>query len=155
MVVPTLEKVLLALLPRAVMAVMHTTMISANMTAYSTAVGPSSERTNRPSERAKRASMTSPSGPKKIGNETRGDQHRRPHGRATSWSAGSAHGEAERDQGRPRGGPLHSVTWRSLAAIAARTHGFASHPYGWFALVVDPHWALSVSANEQWRGHTQ
>src|SRR5258708_37345016 len=42
MVVPTLEKVLLALLPRAVMAVMHTTMIRASMTAYSTAVGPSS-----------------------------------------------------------------------------------------------------------------
>jgi len=34
--------VLLALLPKAVMAVMHTTMINANMTAYSTAVGPSS-----------------------------------------------------------------------------------------------------------------
>src|SRR6266511_5428422 len=42
MVVPTLVKVLLALLPRAVMAVMHTTMIRASMTAYSTAVGPSS-----------------------------------------------------------------------------------------------------------------
>src|SRR3954469_13386373 len=40
--VATLENVLFALLPRAVMAVMHTTMISASMTAYSTAVGPSS-----------------------------------------------------------------------------------------------------------------
>jgi hypothetical protein len=35
-------KVLLALVPITVIAVMHTTMISANMTAYSTAVGPSS-----------------------------------------------------------------------------------------------------------------
>src|SRR5207245_191937 len=42
MVLLTLEKVLLALLPRAVMATMHTTMMRANMTAYSTAVGPSS-----------------------------------------------------------------------------------------------------------------
>src|SRR6267378_1144793 len=38
----TLENVLLALVPRAVMAVMHTTIIRASMTAYSTAVGPSS-----------------------------------------------------------------------------------------------------------------
>jgi hypothetical protein len=38
----TVVKVLLALLPRAVMAVMQTTTIRANMTAYSTAVGPSS-----------------------------------------------------------------------------------------------------------------
>src|SRR5687767_6995841 len=42
MVPETLEKVLLALVPRAVIAVMHTTMIRASMTAYSTAVGPSS-----------------------------------------------------------------------------------------------------------------
>src|SRR5256885_2334885 len=39
---PTEEKVWLALVPMAVMAAMHTTMISASMTAYSTAVGPSS-----------------------------------------------------------------------------------------------------------------
>src|SRR5436190_509838 len=39
---PTDEKVALALVPIAVMAAMHTTMISASMTAYSTAVGPSS-----------------------------------------------------------------------------------------------------------------
>src|SRR5919202_6772270 len=38
----TVVKVLLALVPRAVIAVMHTTMISASITAYSTAVGPSS-----------------------------------------------------------------------------------------------------------------
>jgi hypothetical protein len=42
MVLLTLVKVLLALVPKAVMAVMHTTMIRASMTAYSTAVGPSS-----------------------------------------------------------------------------------------------------------------
>src|SRR2546421_189438 len=42
MVLPTEEKVLLAVEPRVVMAVMHTTMIRANITAYSTAVGPSS-----------------------------------------------------------------------------------------------------------------
>src|SRR5205823_2308821 len=39
---PTVVKVLLAFLPSVVMAVMHTTMISASITAYSTAVGPSS-----------------------------------------------------------------------------------------------------------------
>src|SRR5438067_5389075 len=38
----TVVKVWLALVPRAVMAAMHTTMIKASMTAYSTAVGPSS-----------------------------------------------------------------------------------------------------------------
>src|SRR5215467_6057607 len=42
MAVPTVVKVLLALVPRAVMATMHTTIIRANITAYSTAVGPSS-----------------------------------------------------------------------------------------------------------------
>src|SRR5256885_2151040 len=42
MVLLTLSNVLLALVPRAVIAVMQTTMMSANMTAYSTAVGPSS-----------------------------------------------------------------------------------------------------------------
>src|SRR5688500_10098759 len=39
---PTNEKVLLALDPRVVMAAMHTTTIRASITAYSTAVGPSS-----------------------------------------------------------------------------------------------------------------
>src|SRR5205085_1022541 len=39
---PTKLKVLLALEPRVVMAAMHTTTISASITAYSTAVGPSS-----------------------------------------------------------------------------------------------------------------
>ena len=33
-------------------------------------------------------------------------------------------------------GPHHSVAWRSVPA-GTRTHGFASHPYGWFAFVVD------------------
>src|SRR6478752_2688003 len=42
----TLENVLLAFDPRVVMAAMHTTMIRASMTAYSTAVGPSSFFTN-------------------------------------------------------------------------------------------------------------
>ena len=46
MAVPTLVNVLLAFLPSVVMAVMHTTMIRASMTAYSTAVGPSSRFTN-------------------------------------------------------------------------------------------------------------
>src|SRR5207247_1429962 len=42
----TLLKVLLTLEPRAVMEVMHTTTIRASITAYSTAVGPSSLRKN-------------------------------------------------------------------------------------------------------------
>src|SRR5438270_66982 len=42
MVVPTLVNVALALLPSVVIAAMQTTMIRASMTAYSTAVGPSS-----------------------------------------------------------------------------------------------------------------
>ena len=43
--VPTDVNVLLALPPKVVMAVMHTTMMRANITAYSTAVGPSSRFT--------------------------------------------------------------------------------------------------------------
>jgi hypothetical protein len=43
---PTKENVLLALEPRVVMAAMHTTTISASITAYSTAVGPSSRFRN-------------------------------------------------------------------------------------------------------------
>src|SRR5579884_2411750 len=46
MVLLTLVKVLLALLPRAVMAAMHTTIMRASMTAYSTAVGPLSSFRN-------------------------------------------------------------------------------------------------------------
>src|SRR6478609_8068897 len=42
----TLENVVLAFDPRVVMAAMHTTMIRASITAYSTAVGPSSFFTN-------------------------------------------------------------------------------------------------------------
>src|SRR5207247_1338435 len=34
-------------------------------------------------------------------------------------------------------GPLHSVAWRSVFSQETRTHGFASHPRGWFAFVVD------------------
>ena len=45
----TLLKTAFALVPRAVMAVKQTTTISANMTAYSTAVGPSSAHSNRSS----------------------------------------------------------------------------------------------------------
>ena len=45
-------KVALVLVPKAVMAIRHTTMISANMTAYSTAVGPSSWAKKRTSQRA-------------------------------------------------------------------------------------------------------
>src|SRR5207245_1880944 len=41
----TVVNVLLALLPRVVIAVMQTTIIRASMTAYSTAVGPSSRFT--------------------------------------------------------------------------------------------------------------
>ena len=47
MVFPTEVKVLLALEPSVVMAAMHTTMMRANITAYSTAVGPSSLFRNR------------------------------------------------------------------------------------------------------------
>ena len=46
---PTKLKVLLALEPRVVMAAMHTTTIRANITAYSTAVGPSSALMNKTS----------------------------------------------------------------------------------------------------------
>jgi hypothetical protein len=45
-------KVALVLVPKAVIAIRHTTMISANMTAYSTAVGPSSWAKKRTSQRA-------------------------------------------------------------------------------------------------------
>src|SRR5438270_14036304 len=59
MVLETLVKVLLALVPRAVMAVMHTTIMRASMTAYSTAVGPSSRLTKSTTAREKRESITS------------------------------------------------------------------------------------------------
>src|SRR5947207_12016780 len=45
MAVPTEVNVVVALVPRVVMAPMQTTMIRASMTAYSTAVGPSSRFT--------------------------------------------------------------------------------------------------------------
>src|SRR4030081_798128 len=48
---PTEVNVVLALPPRVVMAPMQTTMIRASMTAYSTAVGPSSAFTNWTTER--------------------------------------------------------------------------------------------------------
>src|SRR4051812_46642895 len=50
----TLENVLLALEPRGGMGAMHTTMMSASMTAYSTAVGPSSFLRNATSLRVNR-----------------------------------------------------------------------------------------------------
>ncbi len=43
----TFEKTLLVALPSVLMAAMQTQMISASITAYSTAVGPSSEIRNR------------------------------------------------------------------------------------------------------------
>src|SRR5215510_3545504 len=57
MLLPTVVNVLLAFVPKAVIAVMHTTIISASMTAYSTAVGPSSRRTNSTRAREKRLSI--------------------------------------------------------------------------------------------------
>src|SRR5436305_1106504 len=53
----TVVKVWLALLPRAVMVPMQTTMIRASITAYSTAVGPSSAFRNATALRAKASSM--------------------------------------------------------------------------------------------------
>src|SRR4051794_41255749 len=51
--VPTVVKVCLALVPRVVMAAMQTTMIKASITAYSTAVGPSSRFRNVTTDFAK------------------------------------------------------------------------------------------------------
>jgi hypothetical protein len=45
-----LENVVLVLVPTAEMAIKQTMIISANMTAYSTAVGPSSDERNRRNE---------------------------------------------------------------------------------------------------------
>src|SRR5262245_41939700 len=58
MVLETLVNVLLAFEPRAVIAVMQTTMMRANMTAYSTAVGPSS-RARKSTTKFLRLVMTS------------------------------------------------------------------------------------------------
>src|SRR5262249_30640789 len=58
-VLDTRVKVLLVLVPRAVMAVMHTTIISASITAYSTAVGPSSCFRKRATVLDMRDNMTS------------------------------------------------------------------------------------------------
>jgi hypothetical protein len=57
---PTLPNVALALVPRAVIAIRQTTMIKASMTAYSTAVGPSSFFRNSTTCFANRESMTFP-----------------------------------------------------------------------------------------------
>src|SRR5690348_8481018 len=58
MAVPTEVNVPLAFLPRVVIAPMQTTMIKANMTAYSTAVGPSSLFKKSATEQARRDNMT-------------------------------------------------------------------------------------------------
>src|SRR5207244_1569728 len=55
---PTVPKVALALVPRAVIATRQTTMIRASMTAYSTAVGPSSAFKNSTTNLVNRESMT-------------------------------------------------------------------------------------------------
>ncbi len=62
MAVPTPVKVLLALRPSVVMAAMHTTIIRASMTAYSTAVGPSSFFRNFTTLEARQESTFSPFG---------------------------------------------------------------------------------------------
>src|SRR5438874_12269898 len=54
---PTVVNVWLAFWPRTVMAAMHTTIIRASMTAYSTAVGPSSACTNFTTERVRFCNM--------------------------------------------------------------------------------------------------
>src|SRR6516162_4535526 len=58
----TVVKVALALVPRAVMATRQTTMMRASITAYSTAVGPSSLFRNLTSEALIRFSMSTPCG---------------------------------------------------------------------------------------------
>jgi hypothetical protein len=58
MAVPTEVNVPFAFLPSVVMAPMQTTMIRASMTAYSTAVGPSSAFKKWTTEQAKRDHMT-------------------------------------------------------------------------------------------------
>ena len=57
MAAPTEVNVVLALVPSVVMAPMQTTMIRASMTAYSTAVGPSSAFKKSTMEQVKRTSM--------------------------------------------------------------------------------------------------
>jgi hypothetical protein len=57
MAVPTLVNVVLALEPKVVIAPMQTTIISANITAYSTAVGPSSFFRKFTIGKAKRSNM--------------------------------------------------------------------------------------------------
>src|SRR5262245_45325182 len=59
---PTKEKVLLALEPSVVMAAMHTTIIRASITAYSTAVGPSSAFRNETKQIGRAPSRESPDG---------------------------------------------------------------------------------------------
>src|SRR5947209_4541517 len=61
MLFPTYWKVLEALEPRELIAAMQTTMIRASMTAYSTAVGPSSAFRNFTTPRVRFDSMRQPS----------------------------------------------------------------------------------------------
>src|SRR5437899_2280453 len=78
MLLPTLVNVLFALVPRAVIAVMHTTMIRASITAYSTAVGPSSRARKFLTRSTSFRMISSPYPLKKTGeNQRYGDRHLR------------------------------------------------------------------------------
>ena len=136
MAVPTLVNVVLAFWPRVVMAQMQTTIMRANITAYSTAVGPSSLVMNSDTARENFVNMEQTSLVQRLFS-TRAFWHD-PDGPAKHLAelVGLRCDVIDARGGtRPRG-PLHSVAWLS-ASGKKRTHSFASHPYGWFAFVVD------------------
>lgn len=128
----TVLKVELTLVPSEVTMVMQATMMSASITAYSTAVGPSSRCRKSTTEFAKRDSMCVSS---LVQRRLR---------RGPLASAPTAPGYVPKACGRPvaDGTPARLAVWTtpfgSLAIPKGTgTHGFASHPSGWFAFVVE------------------
>src|SRR6266571_1728752 len=110
MLLATLLKVELAFLPRVVMAAMQTTTIRASITAYSTAVGPSSRLTNWTAWRLSLRSMVT----SKFGGE---DNRLRP-GRVPGPDAGRADCPAVAWDECPGGGTKEGESWSGSACRA-------------------------------------
>jgi len=161
MLVPTVVNVVLAFCPRMVIAPRHTTMMSASMTAYSTAVGPSSCVRKPTANFCKRANMTDPFRSRESNGSQGCLEKTLTCARALAAAQGSAFSltrgkhpfkKMYADRGTT---PFGSLAIRSRRN---RTHGFASHPRGWFAFVVVHDHTRPADAgqlswtNEHWEG---
>src|SRR5438270_6282732 len=132
----TLANVLLALEPRAVMAVMQTTTIRASITAYSTAVGPSSFRRNsrtacRLNMDANPLRLRAAGGRARPGLTSHPTEEVRPErDSGDGTQAPAVCGGAQRSFSIP------SAAWRPCPR-GRGAHSFASPPYDGFAIVED------------------